>query len=228
MLWYGYKRFIEKNNAINNYKRQNYKCNLFIKTLSFPILRNGNYFGAKVHLYIPNSWEIVVLKPKILDQTILLFYIFSDTYYFKFSTIRFNLKWDYNPYSHNLSLSNLYVPSYYRIYFTKLTNLFYSFSKLFFTKLKFKGKGYYIYKTYRNTITHQFGHSHRWYIHAYFTTVKFLNKTTVFIFGSSKQDIFKIGHSIKSSKFMNIFTGRGVRFSKQIVYKKTGKVSTYR
>jgi hypothetical protein len=27
---------------------------------------------------------------------------------------------------------------------------------------------------------------------------------------------------------MNIFTGRGVRFAKQIVYKKTGKVSAYR
>jgi hypothetical protein len=27
---------------------------------------------------------------------------------------------------------------------------------------------------------------------------------------------------------INIFTGRGVRFSRQIIYKKVGKVSSYR
>jgi len=27
---------------------------------------------------------------------------------------------------------------------------------------------------------------------------------------------------------INIFTGRGVRFAKQIIYKKAGKVSSYR
>jgi len=109
-----------------------------------------------------------------------------------------------------------------------LTNLFYSFSKLFFTKLKFKGKGYYIYKNFRNTITSQFGHSHRIYIYSFFVSVKFLTKTTVFLFGSSKQDILSIGFKVKNSKPINIFTGRGVRFSRQVVYKKTGKVSSYR
>ena len=59
-------------------------------------------------------------------------------------------------------------------------------------------------------------------------TVRFLNKKTVFLFGSSKRDVFAVGQKIRKSKFMNIFTGRGVRFARQIVYKKTGKVSTYR
>ena len=95
-------------------------------------------------------------------------------------------------------------------------------------KLKFKGKGYYIYKNSRNTITPQFGHSHRIYIYAYFLSVKFLTKTTVFLFGSSKKDILTISHSIKNAKFINIFTGRGVRFARQVIYKKTGKVSSYR
>jgi hypothetical protein len=33
---------------------------------------------------------------------------------------------------------------------------------------------------------------------------------------------------IKSMRPINIFTGRGVRFSRQIIYKKVGKVSSYR
>jgi len=109
-----------------------------------------------------------------------------------------------------------------------LLNTFYSFSKVFFLKLKFKGKGYYIYKNSRNTITSQFGHSHRIYIYSVFISVKFLTKTTVFLFGSSKKDVLTTGYSIQKVKPINIFTGRGVRFSKQIIYKKTGKVSSYR
>jgi amino acid transporter len=30
------------------------------------------------------------------------------------------------------------------------------------------------------------------------------------------------------SQYINVFTGRGVRFARQVIYKKTGKVSTYR
>lgn len=229
MLWYGTKYFNKiSQNSKKVYKRQNKNFNTFVKTLAFPVLRHGSLFGSKFNLYIPTGWNLIILKSKNDDKSNLLVYVYSDIYYFKFAILKSFLLWDYNPYSHHLLISNNYVSSFYRTYFTKITNIFYSFSKLFFTKLKFKGKGYYIYKTYRNTITHQFGHSHRWYIHAFFVSVKFLNKTTVFLFGSSKKDVFFIGHSIKSSKFINIFTGRGVRFVKQILYKKTGKVSSYR
>lgn len=48
------------------------------------------------------------------------------------------------------------------------------------------------------------------------------------MFGVSKSDILLGSSNLKSSKPINIFTGRGVRFSKQIIYKKTGKVSSYR
>jgi len=125
-------------------------------------------------------------------------------------------------------MSNLFIPNFFTMYIKTILNIFYSFSKYFFRKIKFKGKGYYIYKNTRNTITSQFGHSHRIYIYAFFVSVKFLTKTTVFLFGSSKKDVLSIGFLIKKAKPINIFTGRGVRFSRQIVYKKTGKVSSYR
>ena len=103
-----------------------------------------------------------------------------------------------------------------------------NFYKPFFIKLKFKGKGYYIYKNYRNTITTQFGHSHRINIYSYFTYVKFLSKTKIILFGFHKNDIALTKTQLFNTKPINIFTGRGIRFNRQLIYKKAGKISSYR
>lgn len=234
MLWYG-------NNKVSNikkyYKNRNYNCNAAIKTLALPILRHGSQSATSVYIYIPSNWDLVILniKSKIyssylsgLNPDTKLLYIYSSIYYFKIPVLQTYLKWYFDPSSRTIRLLNRYIPSFYKFYFKQITTIFYSFSRVFFTKLKFKGKGYYIYKNYRSTITHQFGHSHRWYIYSYFVSVRFLTKTTVFIFGSSKHDIFSVGNNIQASKYINIFTGRGVRFARQVIYKKTGKVSSYR
>ena len=225
MLWYGKNQV---NNFKNIYKRRSHRYNVFTKTLAFNVLRNDSLSFTNMFLYIPSDWNLIILKYKYVKMQTKMLYLFSIIYFFKISVLAPTLTWFYDNQTHTLSLMNIYTPNFYKLYFKTLTNIFYSFSKLFFLKLKFKGKGYYIYKNTRNTITTQFGHSHRIYIYAYFTTVKFLTKTTVFLFGSSKTDILTTGHAIKNSKFINIFTGRGVRFARQIIYKKTGKVSSYR
>ena len=71
-----------------------------------------------------------------------------------------------------------------------LSSIICSFSRLFFIKLKFKGKGYYLYKNARNTITPQFGYAHRIYKYNYTTVVKFLSKTKVFFFGGRNLELF--------------------------------------
>jgi hypothetical protein len=225
MLWYG-------RNQINNfktlYKRHSYRYNLFTKTLAFNILQKNSLAYTNIYIYIPYGWELLLLQPKMINFRTKVVYLFSTIYYFKIAILAPNLKWFYDPQTSTLLLQNLYTSNFYKLYFNQILNIFYSFCKLFFMKLKFKGKGYYIYKNSRNTITPQFGHSHRIYIYSYFLSVKFLTKTTVFLFGSSKKDILTISHTIKNAKFINIFTGRGVRFARQIIYKKTGKVSSYR
>jgi len=225
LLWYG-------KNKISNfkviYKRRNYKCNVFTKTLAFPILRHGSLNNISTLIYIPHDWDFLILKYLTVGSNNKVLYLFSKLYFFKINFLNSNLKWFFDKQSNTLRLSNLYTPNFFKLYMNLLLNIFYSFSKLFFLKLKFKGKGYYIYKNSRNTITSQFGHSHRIYIYSIFISVKFLTKTTVFLFGSSKTDILTTGYLIKKAKPINIFTGRGVRFSRQIIYKKTGKVSSYR
>lgn len=225
MLWYG------KNNLTNFkklYKKQIYRCNLSTKILSFNVTRYGSLSYTQVFLYVPYNWDLIILNSKQSLYNTKILYLFSMIYFFKILLPKSYLNLYYDRQSATLSITNSFTPNFYKMYFKQITSIFHSFSKIFFNKLKFKGKGYYIYKNTRNTITPQFGHSHRIYIYSFFLTVKFLTKTTVFLFGSSKKDVLTTSFAIQRSKFINIFTGRGVRFAKQIIYKKTGKVSSYK
>ena len=225
MLWYG------KNSMTNFkklYKKQTYRCNVFTKTLSFNVTRHGSLSYTNIFLYIPYNWNLIILNPKQNLNNTKILYLFSLVYFFKLIVPKQYLNFHYDYQTSTLQINNAFTPNFYKMYFKQISNIFYSFSKIFFNKLKFKGKGYYIYKNTRNTITPQFGHSHRIYIYSYFLTVKFLTKTTVFLFGSSKKDVLTTSFTIQRSKFINIFTGRGVRFARQIIYKKTGKVSSYK
>mgnify|MGYP000319989144 CR=1 FL=1 len=189
-----------------------------VNTLKFstnylPLLPNWNY-------------SLVVSKSSHFKFKTLYFY--TTSYFFNITLpIDFaNFKFDRGSrmFFFTIRLSSNYLKPYLNL--VKL--LFQVFYKPLFLKLKFKGKGYYIFKNQRNTITPQFGFSHRIYVYSYSTVVKFLTKTKVFLFGLSQRDLLTSGYSIKAMRPINIFTGRGVRFSKQLVYKKTGKVSSYR
>jgi len=88
-----------------------------------------------------------------------------------------------------ISLQLLFVNNFTPVYLAALQNLISILLKPVFIKLKFKGKGYYIFKNYRNTITPQFGYSHRLYLYTFFLHVKFLTKTTLIVFGLNLQDL---------------------------------------
>ena len=128
----------------------------------------------------------------------------------------------------NLSFNFFFKNNFYSIFWNLFKIIFYSFSTIFFKKLKFKGKGYYIYKNIRNTIALQFGYSHLLYLYSYYISVKFITKTTVLIFGINYSNLLLSSFSLYNVKKINIFTAKGIRFAKQIIYRKTGKVSSYR
>ena len=155
-------------------------------------------------------------------------YIYSENYFFVLPFLNkfLLLKFDYqlNCFIFNFFFKN----NFYFLFWNYFKLIFYSFSKIFFCKLKFKGKGYYIYKNVRNTLALQFGYSHLLYLYSFFLNVKFLTKTSVLMFGINIKDIFFLSNAFFKIKPINIFTGKGIRFSKQIVYKKTGKISSYR
>lgn len=212
---------IRFSNKIKNKKKLS---NLKVKKSLFENNMKYTLLSKKLLFHFPNPWKITVLT----TDNINILYLSSCTYFFRFQIPTGFTKVYFDKYTSVLSIENLYPNNYYSIYWKYLTEIFNAINRPYFLKLKFKGKGYYIYKNKRNTITPQFGYAHRIYLYAFYVSVKFLSKTSILVFGFSKRDIYKISHSIKSMRPINIFTGRGVRFSRSIVYKKQGKVSSYR
>ena len=178
------------------------------------------------YIYVPPAWHLVVVYNHV--TTAQVFYLYSDTYYINFAyplkSAQIKVHW--NPTLVALTLKQ--TPQCATNYFANLQQVITAFYQPFFRKLKFKGKGYYIYKNKRSTITPQFGYSHRLYTYAFFTSVRFLSKTSILVFGYNQAEVTDISFRIRSMRPINIFTGRGVRFTKQVVYKKPGKISSYR
>ena len=157
-----------------------------------------------------------------------MLYLFNSTYFINFACMNNLSSIAYDNQTRTLEFNYFSSSEVYRTYLNALTSLFRRFSLPYFLKIKFKGKGYYMYKSSRNTIAPQFGYAHRVYVYASATSVRFLSKTKVVLFGLSARDVLAASHGVKKTKPINIFTGRGVRFARQIIYRKTGKVSSYR
>nr|QCU82630.1 ribosomal protein L6 [Pseudourostyla cristata] len=134
----------------------------------------------------------------------------------------------YDPFTNAIHFELKYANYFYKTYWKYFKKIFYSLSLLFFKKIKFKGKGYYLFKDSRHTIALKFGYSHRIYIYINYVSVKFLSKTSVLMFGINNNDIITKSYELYNTRTYNIFTTRGIRFAKQIIYKKAGKISTYR
>ena len=219
-MWLGpYK----KNNFKSYYRRSNSRVLQKIKSQNLVYTLTKCRTPHDYVLYFPNNWKLSILK----GSTYYLYFLLGP-YFFSFSLPNHLLRVKVHKQLSSLTLYSLIALPDTRLVITMLNSLMGSFSSLFFIKLKFKGKGYYLYKNARSTITPQFGYAHRIYRYNYIAAVKFLSKTKIFFFGVSKADLFNLTFAVKAMRPINVFTGRGVRFAKAVIYKKTGKVSSYR
>lgn len=157
-----------------------------------------------------------------------VYYAYSGTYFINFSLFGNPVPYQYDTQTNTISFHIIGTPYNYYAYLKSLGDIFTRLIRPFFLKIRFKGKGYYMYKNSRNTIAPQMGYAHRVYVYSSATSVKFLSKTKILLFGLSKRDVMSTGYGLLAVKPVNIFTGRGVRFARQVIYKKTGKVGAYR
>lgn len=224
-MWYGFKNTTSfKKNFLQKKTRANRRFNL----TNFQVERPQNlYYFSKI-LTFPTFWNFLVLKPLLSSHEYSICLLLHSTYYLKFILPTKPLRLHLDSNTNSILLAFNYGIDRIRMFYQKLMGLVRLFYLPFFLKLKFKGKGYYVYKNKRNTITPQFGFSHRNYVYAASLNVKFLSKTKIFLFGLSRVDALKVAYTFKRLKSINIFTGRGVRFAKQVIYRKTGKISSYR
>ena len=56
---------------------------------------------------------------------------------------------------------------------------------------------------------------------------KFISKTQVCLLSDKNNSINNIVRSLNDIRRLNIFTSRGIKISKQLFFKKKGKVSSY-
>jgi len=223
MKWYGSYQ-ISKKKTFNNIKLSKKK---FIKNNFFKKSGSSNLNFYKINFYMPNNWNFILLKKNYYDLYI-YFYIYTERYFFILLFLRKFVFFFYDFILNTISFNFIFKNNFYSIFWSYFKIIFFSFSKIFFKKLKFKGKGYYIYKNNRNTIALQFGYSHLLYLYSFFISVKFITKTILLFFGINSDELIKISNMLYNVKKINIFTGKGIRFAKQIIYKKTGKISSYR
>jgi hypothetical protein len=203
-----YLKYRSKNNAIPN--------------------KNKSYLNTfSTQFCLLDLWNFILIK-KINNFNFLNIYLYSDVYYFFLPILKKNMFFYYENQSSVLTFLFTFRNNFFQPFSNYYFRLFCSFSKIFFKKLKFRGKGYYMFKNTRNTIALQFGYSHLIYLYAFFVNVRFITKTTIFMFGINKKNILSRSHGLFNLKPINIFTGKGIRFSRQILYRKTGKISSYR
>jgi hypothetical protein len=212
MLWHGVNN---KNCSVK--KKKYYKYHLLTKF-------NLTDFNLKLMLF--KSWNIVCFNN--FQINFYNIFLFSNLYFFNVAIYKNFTKIYFCKESNVLKILFKFNNNFFKIYWFWFYKVFYCFYLITFKKFKFKGKGYYIFKNKRNTITFKFGYSHRYYLYNYIIFIKVTSKTSLILFGINYKDVIDRSFNLYYTRTYNIFTGKGIRFNKQTIYKKLGKVSTYR
>lgn len=227
MRWYGLKTVVSRDTAIQALKKKkNFNSKKYLTWKPSTV----NLTPKNLIMHIPHNWCVFLLKNKEKKPYSAkhIIYFFNPFYFFSYPLNLTFCNWNFSKFPQTFIVNFVYSSNYTKTFWSKLNLIFHSFTKIFFKKLKFKGKGYYIYKNKRNTIALQFNYSHIKRLYFYFTHIKFLTKTSLVLFGLDPQTLSLAANRFKKTRSINIFTGKGVRLTKQIIYRKTGKVSSYR
>lgn len=225
---YGEKK-INKLQLINNSRFLINKKLFFTKKINKYktfLTKKINFNNYQITIILPPLWNLTLLTLPYIHKKLIYFY--NNNYFFIIPININSITHYYDKNNKGFLLTFLYRNNFFLIFWKLIQLLFNSLTKIFFLKLKFKGKGYYVYKNKRNTIAFKFGYSHIKRVYLYFSYVKFLSKTSILIYGINNFSINNNAFKFFSTKPINIFTGKGIRFTRQIIYRKTGKISSYR
>lgn len=143
--------------------------------------------------------------------------IFNDKkYFFLLNLPKWNTISLYSPFK--LILFSFKNNNFKKIIHKILINYIYCLYKFFFKKIKFSGKGYYIYKDKFNTIGTQFNYSHKlnFYFSSYF--IKNFNKRSWMFWSLNSNILIKNLKYFSKIRSTNIFTNKGIKFTKTVLY----------
>lgn len=221
MKWYGYSSLRDRMARNNNFHKYRHA---HMRMVNFSLPSENAYSWPIVEVVWPPLFSLVILRngegwslcvfSNPLKQVYIPIPCFSDIFVDIFL---------HKVFISPLPTSSLLVSSLRLI--EKFVSPVYRF---FVLKLKFRGKGFYLYRNARNVLRFRFGFSHK--INRFFPqcAVRLSSKTSLLLFGLWRDDIHDSGVRIWAVRPANVYTGKGIRFNRQILYRKQGKMSTYR
>lgn len=176
------------------------------------------------NINLPSETKIILWKKK--NKTNTNIYLIKLNKKFKLTFWETNVKID------KWTNSIIFEKNENYLYKSNIKNnfekFFNSWNLFYFNKIKFKGKGFRI-KFFKKIklIKFYFGRSHKTFILLKKTLKKRINKYKFILMGLNKNKILIISKKITNIKKINKYTLRGLRLSRQIIYKRKGKKGTY-
>jgi ribosomal protein L6P/L9E len=96
----------------------------------------------------------------------------------------------------------------------------------FFKKIQFFGKGFKIKKLKKQILNMFFNKSHITFLKWNNIFLKKIKKTKIIIYSTNYYNIKLLSYKLIKCRFLNVFTKKGLRISRQLIYKKVGKKTT--
>jgi len=172
----------------------------------------------KITFFLFNKNNVSIIKKNKKNKI----YIYNKNFYFLF-ILDNNTKYFLEKYAKYLIIfflkNNLTAP----ILNAYLNKLFYSWNNYFFKKIKFSGKGYKIKKSKKKNIKLHFNRAHFTIFIFKKELLKKIRKTKCLIKGTNYNSLNNHINKIIYVRKLNLYTSKGLRLSRGIIFKKASK-----
>lgn len=174
-----------------------------------------------VFFFIPYNINYMLIESKKQQGNFI--YLYNDDYYFCINSN--NESVFINKDSNTIRVSDISFNNKNKLFNSELNKFLFSWDNLFFNKIRFTGKGFKFKKKISNLFLY-FNRAHKCFFIGNNIILKRLSKNKVLILKNNYSHIIHDSILIRSIRSNNIFTKRGLRFSRQPIYKKKGKTAS--
>lgn len=173
-----------------------------------------------INIFIPYNINYTIIKNENLNTNFI--YLYNDDYFFCINTINSNIC--VNEDANILKIINLDFNDKNRLFNNEINKFLFSWDYMFFNKIKFTGKGFKFKKKETNLFLF-FNRAHKCFFIGNNIILIRLSKSKVILLKNNHSHLIYDSNLIRNIRANNIFTKRGLRFSRQIVLKKKGKTA---
>lgn len=171
-------------------------------------------------IFIPYNLEYSIINNNKINNM----YIYNSNYYFSISLNQ--SKFFINKNTNIIKILDFKFNSLNKLANYELKNFLFSWDNIYFNKIKFTGKGF-KFKKKENNLFLFFNRAHKCFFIGTNIILIRLSKNKIILLKNNIKHLLHDSKIIRDIRSNNIFTKRGLRFSRQIILKKKGKTATH-